>query len=193
MITSFSVSLTYLHTGKEPMFDNAPLQVVKEQPKNFTELETNTSISSDGSLVQFVDLPFVPIPARATFIEMAGDEKSYGSLGVFRVHYPPQEIEGKRAVILEINGDSMEPQLKHGSKVLAVEVPKGDWVYQAGKVYAIAFANQFVTKRIKDNDMLINGTLTLHSDNPNGGKFVVPADQIRSMWRVIEVVKSTVE
>lgn len=140
----------------------------------------------------FVDLPYLPIPARATFVEMAADPNSYGQMETFRVYNPAREIEGKKAFVIEIDGDSMEPQLKSGDKVLAVEIPKGDWVYQTGKIYAIAFGNSFVVKRITNNDLMLNNRLTLSSDNPMGGEITIKGNELIGMWKVLRGIDTAI-
>lgn len=142
---------------------------------------------------EYVDLPFVPVPARATFVEMVAHLGKQSHFDSYRLYNPTKEVKTKPSYVIEVNGDSMEPQLRHGAKVLAIEVPKGDWCYQTGKVYAVAFDNQFVIKRISDNALTLNNTLKLVSDNPKGGSLIVTGEQLRGMWRIIKVIDSGVE
>ena len=50
----------------------------------------------------------------------------------------------------EIDGDSMEPQLRSGMKVVGVTpVALSDVKYATSGVYVVAFGNQLTIKRVK--------------------------------------------
>jgi len=144
--------------------------------------------------VTYVEVPFVPIKFHASFVETYTDGFRYQDLESYRV--PSTTLEGYRhrePVIIEISGNSMVPQLPDGAKVLAVTVDKGDWVYQSGGVFAVVYRDFFVVKRIRDNELLTKKQLTLHSDNPNGGSVTVKSNDLRGMWRVMNIVAAPVE
>lgn len=103
---TYHVSRNWLLNNQGEMFDN----LFEDKATPYSEQKS-------------IILPFVPVPARASFVEMSGDQGSYGSFGTQAVAVSPSLIEGKRAFVIEIDGDSMEPQLKHGAKVVAVRVP----------------------------------------------------------------------
>jgi len=138
------------------------------------------------------EIPFVPVRFYATFVESYADGIGATDTEMFRVRKPV--LKGhKKAVVLEISGNSMSPQLAHGAKVLAVPVSESDWEYQSGGVYAVMYRDYFVVKRIRDNELLTRKYLTLHSDNPNGGNVTVPLHDIRGMWKIVTIVEAPVE
>ena len=138
------------------------------------------------------EVPFVPVRFYATFVESYADGAGVTDTELFRVRKPV--LKGhKRAVVLEISGSSMSPQLAHGAKVLAVPVNESDWEYQSGGVYAVMYRDYFVVKRIRDNELITRKYLTLHSDNPNGGNVTVPLQDIRGMWKIVTIVEAPVE
>ncbi len=139
-----------------------------------------------------VEVPFVPVKFYATFVESFGDSVRSTDAEVFRVRKPLMKSH-KNAVVLEISGNSMSPQLAHGAKVLAIPVGENNWEYQSGGVYAVMYRDYFVVKRIRDNELLTRKYLTLHSDNPNGGNVTVPLQDIRGLWKIVAIVEAPVE
>ncbi|AQG82607.1 LexA family transcriptional regulator [Spirosoma montaniterrae] len=169
------ISADYLIRGIEPVL-NSP--------------ETNAvALNADEDTVE---VPFVPVRFYATFVESYADRSSMADAELFRVRKPVAKGH-KQAVVLEISGNSMSPQLAHGAKVLAVPVSESDWEYQSGGVYAVMYRDYFVVKRIRDNELITRKYLTLHSDNPNGGNVTVPLHDIRGMWKIVTIVEAPVE
>ena len=139
-----------------------------------------------------LEVPFVPVRFYATFVESYAEGMGSTEAESFRVRKPVTKGH-KNAVVLEISGNSMSPQLAHGAKVLAVPVNQSDWEYQSGGVYAVMYRDYFVVKRIRDNELLTRKYLTLHSDNPNGGNVTVPLQDIRGLWKIVAIVEAPVE
>lgn len=110
----------------------------------------------------------------------------------YPVFLPVVAINDKHLAI-EIVGDSMEPSIIEGAVVLVESVSKADVKYESGAVYAVLYGTgRFVVKRIKTNDLNMNGTLTLWSDNEKYGHIVVHGEDIHRMWKVIEKVREPV-
>ncbi|HLL94238.1 MAG TPA: LexA family transcriptional regulator [Spirosoma sp.] len=139
-----------------------------------------------------LEVPFVPVRFYASFVESYADGMGATDAEMFRVRKPVMKGH-KRAVVLEISGNSMSPQLAHGAKVLAVPVNESDWEYQSGGVFAVMYRDYFVVKRIRDNELITRKYLTLHSDNPNGGNVTVPLQDIRGLWKIVTIVEAPVE
>lgn len=152
--------------------------------------ETNASLVpvSDNT----VEIPFVPVRFYASFVEAYADGSSATDTETFLVRSSVTKGQ-KHAVVIEISGNSMSPQLAHGAKVLAVPVSESNWEYQSGGVYAVMYRDYFVVKRIRDNELLTRKYLTLHSDNPNGGNVTVPLQDIRGLWKIVTIVEAPVE
>lgn len=92
----------------------------------------------------------------------------------------------------EIMGDSMEPTIHEQSRVLAEIVNDSDIDYIDSGVFIVAFRKQMVIKRVKDNNLLINNTLTLHSDNPYRGQITIRRNDIHRIWRVSDIISGKV-
>ena len=128
----------------------------------------------------------VPVAARATFAENLNE----GGLEEFEevpIKNPTPELRRPGALEIEVNGDSMEPTLRSGWSVACYPIDKSDFKYITGGIYAVVFGNFFVIKRIKDNDLLRTGTITLHSDNENGGTLTIPGEELRGIWKVVKI------
>lgn len=152
--------------------------------------EANAKVTDTDE--ETIEIPFVPVRFYATFVESFSDGYSISDTEMFRVRKPI--LKGhKKAVVLEISGNSMSPQLAHGAKVLAVPISENDWEYQSGGVYAVMYRDYFVVKRIRDNELITRKYLTLHSDNPNGGNVTVPLQDIRGLWKIVTIVEAPVE
>lgn len=179
----YKTTVEYIETGKHPEPEPAQQPI---KPTDFSFIHPST-------LEEYLILPAVPVRARASFIEMAGSGADYGELETMRAYNPSPELRKDGSIAIEINGDSMEPQLRSGMWVAAHLIDPGDFKYASSGVYVIDYGSSIVIKRIKDNDLLINGTITLHSDNEKAGKMVVESGDIRRLWRVVDIVRARVQ
>jgi phage repressor protein C with HTH and peptisase S24 domain len=129
----------------------------------------------------------VPVAARATFAENLAEGGNMDEFEEVPIKNPTPELRRPGSLEVEVNGDSMEPTLRSGWSVACYPVDKADFKYLPGGVYAIVFGSFFVIKRIKDNNIIKDGTLTLYSDNDRGGTLTVPAEELRGIWKVVKV------
>lgn len=147
------------------------------------EMPNATAIESP----QFIELPYISVPARASFIELASSEQDFGYPDTYRVIVEHSSSYSGQ-IIIEVDGDSMEPYYPTGTKVRCKSVPQGDWQYINSGVYAVSYANNFVIKRIRNNDYQA-GYLMLHSDNTEtGGTSPAPIELIHHIWKVLRIV-----
>lgn len=134
---------------------------------------------------EFEELEYIPIKARAGFAEL--QQVAPVLYETYRVIRTEIGESFTKQVIIEIDGDSMEPNYYSGTKVRCKEVDPGDWIYINSGVYVVVYSNLFVVKRVKNSPA--NGILTLHSDNTEtGGTADVPLDDIRKIWKVMRIV-----
>ena len=163
------------------------------------EMEENFSIGHPARLmslsveVEYIDCPLIPVPARAAFMEMVGQEVGYSHFKTVRIYNPSPELLQGEPLVFELDGDSMEPQLRPGMQVAVMPLPLENSKYVVSGVYVVAFSNQLIVKRIKDNDILTKGQLTLHSDNPKAGSLTVESADLRGLWKVIDIIRGRVE
>jgi len=161
----------------------------KDHNSNSTKNSVNNNFVKSVDKYVYESLPFISMKARASFAELGQILGETGEL--FKViktdpseHFPNQ-------IVVEIDGDSMEPVLFSGTKVRCKEIDQSDWVYLNSGVYAIAYGNFFVVKRIKSSP--VDGILTLSSDNiETGGSLNVPLNEVRKIWKVLRIVDAPI-
>lgn len=135
----------------------------------------------------------LPLSARATFASSFAEDHDFTFWEKASVVPDANDPDAERGMVVDVNGDSMDPQLRSGMRVLVEEVPEVDgWKLARPGVYMVVYRNHIVIKRIKENTLAANGDVWLHSDNPDGGRELVRFDDLRSMWRVIRVVHAPV-
>lgn len=134
------------------------------------------------------NVPFLSINASATFVEMLEQQK-FEVTETIPVYFAPGEEPRDGQIVIEVTGSSMEPTIFEKSRVLFESVPYNDIIYINSGIYAVVFDSQFVIKRVKENELLAKDYLTLYSDNPMGGSLQVPRNEIRKVWRAIDIVK----
>lgn len=169
----------------------ADLMGLNSRMRIASELATRPEVATGTR--RNVELPLVTVSGRTNFVTLPEGVKNYGLTDTVNIATTgsPQEYDGQ--IIVEINGDNMEPRLCMGDRVRCRPVPPDDWPYLPGGVYAVAFSKYFVVKRVKTNELQSRQLLTLHSDNPQtGGSLDVPRDQLHHLWQVVEMVSGWV-
>ena len=168
IIDKLNVNPIWFETGEGEMLKS-----------NFTQSDVR---NVDTQTMNWIQIPFIPVHARATFAETF--ETEIHELSTLTIPRLPG-INYENGKVFEVDGDSMDPTLSTGEQVFCEYVDPADWKYITGPV-VVAFGNNLiVVKRIKENN-LSNGELTLWSDNEMGGKFTLHTeqDQIRRMYKV---------
>lgn len=140
----------------------------------------------------YCNVPYLPIKFHATFVESFADDFRYDEIETYQVSTSVVK-KLKNPVIIEVAGNSMSPQLVDGARVIATPVNQADWIYQSGAVYAVIYRDFFVIKRIRENDLLTKGYVTLHSDNPLGGSISLQGQDLRALWKIAGIVHAPVE
>ena len=168
IIDKLNVNPIWFETGEGEMLKS-----------NFTQSDVR---NVDTQTMNWIQIPFIPVHARATFAETF--ETEIHELSTLTIPRLPG-INYENGKVFEVDGDSMDPTLITGEQVFCEYVDPADWKFITGPV-VVAFGNNLiVVKRIKENN-LSNGELTLWSDNEMGGKFTLHTeqDQIRRMYKV---------
>jgi repressor LexA len=149
----------------------------------------------DGAVLDnlaFAEIPYLPIKFQASFIENHTNGLKFEDLERYSVL--KSTIKNiKEPVVIEIQGNSMSPQLQSGNKVLASKIAETDWPFATGGVFGVIYRDFFVIKRIKENDLLQKGSLMLYSDNLKNGSINVPKDEIKGIWKITNIIDAGVE
>ena len=174
----FNVNPIWFETGEGEMF-----MPVKEASQNGQQNPQNAAVYP-VDLGQEIQLPFISISARASFIESFLSDSENEEMGKYPVLY---KGDPKDLSVIEILGDSMLPKYEDRDKVLARKINPDDWKYTIGNV-AVLYKSYFVVKRILQNELSKNGTVTLTSINPSGGVITVREDEILAVWKIVRLV-----
>jgi len=132
-------------------------------------------------------IPYLTVKATASFVEKLNPE-NFTLEERFPVYFANNEHPKPNQIVIEIEGNSMEPTINDGSKVLVESIPLGDIVYINSGIYAVAFDSKFCVKRIKENELQTTGRLTLYSDNQNSGFISIKSTEIKAVWKAIRIV-----
>lgn len=185
LAAAYKTTPEYIETGRHPV---AMAVVPDEHPLGpLMSDKSNARFAAHFDKKEMVYYRRLEVGARATFAESFMNDYDYKDLPLFpviRMIGDPDE-----GLVVDIDGDSMEPQLRSGMKVLVEELSNVDqWKDARPGVYIVIFQHHFVIKRIKHNTLRATGKVLLESDNPEGGIEEVIIDDIHGMWRVIRGV-----
>ncbi|HNI43289.1 MAG: helix-turn-helix domain-containing protein [Chitinophagales bacterium] len=161
---------TFLFSGEK----NIPYQLtgnVDIKGKNMRVL----SITTDNRGKENIEL--VPQRAAASYLRGYSDQEYIKELPKFQLPFLPSN---KTYRAFEIMGDSMLP-LKEGSIVVAEYVE--DWEdVKSGQTYIVVSEQDGIVYKRAEN-LLNEGKLRLHSDNPNYPPFLVNVGDIKEIWK----------
>lgn len=207
-ITTYRISKTLgvgagpierLKTGTKPSYDTL-VSILYAYP----ELNPEYVLFGEGSVLRngtakpvrifsdldFEDVAYLPITAYASFIA------TYEETTPLKLKkYPVPKattLNLKNCLLVEVNGNSMQPTLQYGSKILIQKIERGYWADVSG-VFVIFYKDLLVFKRVRENDLNLKNTLTLYSDNRDGGTLTIKGEDIKEVWRVIKVIDQNVQ
>ncbi|OTG82559.1 hypothetical protein B9T31_14810 [Acinetobacter sp. ANC 4558] len=86
-----------------------------------------------------------------------------------------KKISPKNLVTVDIDGDSMEPNIRNGSVVMLDKSINTLEQVQSGRVYAIRYGDELKIKRLSKR---FDGALVIDSDNPLYKREIVEPDQL---------------
>ncbi|MBO0952929.1 XRE family transcriptional regulator [Fibrella forsythiae] len=138
-------------------------------------------------------LPLISIKGQANVIEnsLEGCQLKFIE-DYYQLYIPGVDLDEDKHVIIEIEGDSMEPEIKNRAMVLGEHITTDNVRYESNGVYAVLYAHRFVVKRIKTNDITQKKQLILYSDNDRYGPMTVEATDIKCLWKISRIVDSLV-
>lgn len=160
---NYPINAQYIFTGV-----GEPLQDVEVTPPHVTK---------DCSPNIF----YVPVAAQAGYSEQYFDSVFLDDLYAFSL---PQFKDQKGDYrCFEVNGDSMEPTLFSGEKVVCSLVRRENnfAALRNHYVYVVVTHHGIVVKRVVKEE---SGTLTLVSDNGFYEAYSIPMDEIAEIWSI---------
>jgi len=132
--------------------------------------------SGGGDPQRFVGVPKVRarLSAGGGSFETAGEVEGYVP---FRGDWLRRKGNPARMVLMDVVGNSMEPEIRHGDMVL---IDQGQDAVLAHAVYAVGLEDTVLVKRVEKRP----GSLVLLSDNRDYAPIVLSGDELEAL-RVI--------
>ncbi len=125
----------------------------------------------------------VPYAAQAGYGGQLTNPEFIGELPTFSLPDPYFQSGTFRS--FDVSGDSMEPTLYEGERVICSFTEKESWRHSLknNHVYVLITRDDIVVKRL-ENRIDINGTLLLHSDNDYYPPREVPINDVVEIWSI---------
>ena len=125
----------------------------------------------------------IPVPAQAGYGGQITDPYFFNELESFSL--PGYNTNHGTHRSFDISGDSMEPTLFEGDKLVCSYVDQDQWKYSLkdGYVYVIVTQSDIVVKRIK-NKISESGSIIMVSDNSFYEDKALPINLVKEIWYV---------
>jgi hypothetical protein len=165
---TYRINPVYIFTGMGSMFSDGEIYQQSAPSKSHTSLEK---------------IVYVPTAAHAGYADQYNDPVFLEDLVSFSL--PDYKFQHGTYRCFDIVGDSMEPSLYAGDKVVCSLVDNNNFYSSVRNnlVYVIVMDGSLVVKRVK-NRVRENGIIELCSDNSYYQPYEIPVDEIREIWHV---------
>lgn len=170
-IDVYKMNPVYLFTGDGPMF------MKEEDHKNFRVLTIVTDARNDERIVH------VPMPAQAGYASESTDPTFVQDLPTYTLPDYKYKVGTHRS--FDVSGDSMEPTLFEGDKVVCSYLESTLWEssIKDNYVYVVVTKGDVLVKRVH-NKIKEEKSLLLISDNAYYDPFMVKLSEIKEVWYV---------
>ncbi len=170
-VEKYKINPVYVYTGEGPMF------MSEEDHKSFRVLTIVTNSQEDERIVH------VPIPAQAGYAGQMTDPTFIQDLPTYTLPDYKYKVGTHRS--FDVAGDSMEPTLFEGDKVVCSYLEPTLWEtsIKDNYVYVIVTRGDVLVKRVS-NHFKTEKQLELISDNSYYEPFRMDIGDIREVWYV---------
>lgn len=136
----------------------------------------------DGSAIvpEYKSVPYVKARLCAGDGSLEVDE-TIRDYWMFRADWLKRKGSASHMILIDINGNSMEPELKHGDTVM-IDTSQQDIL--AGSIYAVGIDDTIMVKRIEKHP----GKLVLRSDHKDYEPVYLSSDEMDSFRIIGKVV-----
>lgn len=170
-VDKYKINPVYIYTGEGPMF------MSEEDHKSFRVLTIVTNAQDDERIVH------VPVPAQAGYASELSDPTFIQDLPTFTLPDYKYKVGTHRA--FDVSGDSMEPTLFEGDKVICSFLEPTLWEtsIKDNFVYVIVTRGDVLIKRLT-NKIKSDKQLLLTSDNNYYDPYPISIGDVREIWYV---------
>jgi phage repressor protein C with HTH and peptisase S24 domain len=173
-IEVYNISPIYLFTGEGEMFltDND-----KEAHKSLRVLTVMTNTDEEERIVH------VPVPAQTAYASELNNPRFIQDLPSFSLPDYKYKVGTHRS--FDVAGDSMEPTLFEGDKVVCSFIEPNLWEsgLKDSYVYVVVTQDDILVRRLY-NHLKTNKIIEMHTDNKFYEPTVQPLSMIREIWYV---------
>ncbi len=170
-VAIYKINPLYIYTGEGPMF------MTEEDHQSFRVLTIVTNTHDDERIVH------VPVPAQAGYAGEMPNPTFIQDLPTFTLPDYKYKVGTHRS--FDVAGDSMEPTLFEGDKVVCSFIEPTLWEtsLKDNYVYVVVTRGDVVVKRVI-NRLKERKQVELHSDNSFYEPYNVNVGDIREIWYV---------
>ncbi len=170
-VGKYQFNPVYLYTGEGPLF------MTEESHQDFRVLTIVTNGQEDERIVH------VPVPAQAGYAGEMSNPTFIQDLPTFSLPDYKYKIGTHRS--FDVAGDSMEPTLFEGDKVVCSYLEPTLWetAIKDNFVYVIVTRGDVLVKRVF-NRIKADNKLELHSDNEFYEPYTVSMADLKEIWYV---------
>lgn len=171
-VETYGFNPVYLFSGEGTMF------MTGEENRGFRLLTVVTDETNDERIVH------VPVPAQAGYAGEVLDQEFFEELPTYTL--PDYKYKSGTHRSFDVQGDSMEPTLFEGDKVICNFVDPSNWqsALKDNYVYVVVTRGDVVVKRLYNHLDQETRTLELRSDNEFYEPYQVPVGDVREIWYV---------
>ncbi|MFK7982309.1 MAG: helix-turn-helix transcriptional regulator [Saprospiraceae bacterium] len=170
-VDAYKMNPVYIYTGEGPLF------MTEEDHKSLRVLTIVTSAQDDERIVH------VPVPAQAGYASEMANPTFIQDLPTFTLPDYKYKVGTHRA--FDVSGDSMEPTLFEGDKVICSFLEPTLWETSIKNnfVYVVVTRGDVLVKRCF-NHLKKEKQLELHADNSFYEPYRIGLGEIREIWYV---------
>jgi transcriptional regulator with XRE-family HTH domain len=168
----YKVNPVFIFSGEGPL-------ILKDEDSN-KSFRVLTVVTDDKDSERIVH---VPIPAHAGYVSELGDSYFIESLPSFTLPDYKYKVGTHRC--FDVMGDSMEPTLFEGDKVVCSFIEPALWetAIKDSYVYVIVTKDDILMRRAF-NQIKNNKQIDLHTDNTYYENNITPISNIQEIWYV---------
>lgn len=182
------ISTAWLLLGEGEMLKSVNANAQAENSASYTPDQNATPINILSN-IPTVWLRRLPFKGRASFnyqqFQQRRDTDFLDDV-LFRIPKGRTPEDYTDAMVIDIEGDSMEKSLYDGQSVIAWPIPESKWEHLHNTICFIDYDDTATVKAVLKNDLFNTDSLTLVATGGHGGSFTVARASIHSLWEVRE-------
>ncbi len=169
-IETFNINPSYLFTGEGDLF-------------TYMNGDADSDTSCNDIPLLKEEIVYVPVAAQAGYGDNIQDPVMLGNFETFTL--PNFRYQHNSHRCFDVAGDSMEPTLYSGDKIVCSHLEQENWIHglKDNLVYVVITNCDVVVKRVL-NRIKEAGRVELYSDNSYYEAYRLPVEEVKEVWVV---------